>query len=125
MKEDFVSLKLAKKLKERGFMYSTETIYFEDGGIGIYTGCNKTLDSNLFPRPTIPQVLKWLREEKKIYIDIPSFPTYANKDRVAFAVIVKHGSDGYSMKEYESSQSYSKWDETALVGIEYALDNLI
>ena len=129
MNEDYVSFELAKKLKEKGYPQDTSgswnmtsSCYAEDGRFykgGCITDVNRSYTS-----PTISQVLKWLRE-KKIYIDIPSFPTYANKDRVAFAVVVKHGSDGYSMKEYESTQSYSKWNEAALVGIEYALDNLI
>ena len=125
MHEDYVSFELAKKLKEKGFLYSTETIYFEDGGIGIYTGCNKTLDSNLFPRPTIPQVLKWLREKKKVYIDIETCPSFATAHKVSFIATVKLNSIGSDMDDYCMLYSHCRWEDAAVDGIEYALDNLI
>ena len=36
MGEDFVTFELAKKLKKKGFWYTTDTLYFKDGGIGVY-----------------------------------------------------------------------------------------
>lgn len=127
MKEDYVPFELAKKLKEKGFSMSSNLRY------AVYNKENMVSERILYWNrfkheplaPTIPQVLKWLREEKEIYIDVASFPTYVTKNRVEFAVIVKHDSDGYDMKEIEMAQTFSEWNEAALVGIEHVVNNLI
>ena len=118
MNEDYVSFELAKKLKEKGFSCTTETIYFEDGGIGVYTGHDKTLGSDLFPRPYISQVLKWLRE-KQIMVEIP----ISLMDNGNWAYSFRIQTEGY----YESSiiSDYKSWEEAALICIKYILDNLI
>lgn len=44
---------------------------------------------------------------------------------VEFCVIVRHSSNGHSMIDHEEDLSCSKWEDAALAGIEYALDNLV
>ena len=139
---EFVSIEIAKKLKEKGFAEKCLAYYVEGDSIilnesmpesegevfnmeNLLFSCNRECSESMFDAPTITQVLKWLREDKKVYIDVVSFSTYTTKNRVAFAVVVRHDSDGYSMKECEHAQSFSKWEDAALAGIEYALDNLV
>lgn len=125
MNEDFVTFNLAKKLKEKGFNKCVCGYYWETGGLSI---CNTPMNSNAlkneFSAPTISQVLKWLREEKKIHIVID----------------VCNGNWEYSIKEkirLDESLQYisqtipvpicrgSSYEEAAIAGIEYCLDNLI
>ena len=72
MGEDFVTFELAKKLKKKGFWYTTDTLYFKDGGIGVYVGHKPCHEHGLYSRPTIAQVLKWLRKEHGLHIEITS-----------------------------------------------------
>lgn len=82
MNEDFVTYELANKLKEKGFReecftryYHSDKAYFEINSYhpnteSVFYCYNNDEDLSRFyiDAPTIPQVLKWLREEKKIHI---------------------------------------------------------
>ena len=72
--EDFVNLKLAQKLKEKGFSLEKMEIYgkFDSDGLfhpQLYFNYIETMDCNEIIAPTISQVLKWLRDEKKLHIE--------------------------------------------------------
>lgn len=79
---EFVTFEIAKKLKEKGFRMPCIAHYcYSDGVVlkfNITVGCIRgsnvkclNNESNIYTdAPTISQVLKWLREEKKIHIQI-------------------------------------------------------
>ena len=126
MKEDFVSFDIAKKLEEKGFDCKTRYGYLPPMPVLLEAFCDTNWSAkNGYSAPTIAQALKWLREEKKIYIDIVSFPSCITNDMVEFKPIVSYGSDGLTMKQHESAKTSGEWGEAALDGIEYVLDNLI
>lgn len=128
--EDFVTFGIAKKLKEKEFReecfaryYCSDKTYFERNSYDPNTESafycyNNDEDLGRFyiDAPTISQVLKWLREEKKMHIIIPA----------SFE-------DGYwwevrdfnrEISEYSYAE-YTSYEEASLAGIEYVLDNLI
>lgn len=128
--EDFVTFDIAKKLKDKGFKeecfaryYCSDKIYFERNSYhpdteSIFYCYNNDEDLGRFyiDAPTISQVLKWLRKEKKMHIIIPA----------SFE-------DGYwwevrdfnrEISEYSCVEDTS-YEEAAISGIEYVLDNLI
>ena len=114
MKEDFVTYDLAVKLKEKGFEWDKITTYNP-----------RTKVRNNHIEPTISQVLKWMREEKGLHIEIVSTAygyTYIVSDTPN-----KGGTDRmYS--EYRGSNDGGAWDdynECVLDAIEYVIDNLI
>lgn len=126
--EDFVPFKLAQKLKEKGFReeclchYVGEDLYYNiESPIAnnqLWFSHNKF--DNIWHRdnhdaPTISQVLKWLRKEKKLYVGV----TYLPKD-LYYATIQYIGD--YKKTIYPDD-SYDNWEEAALNGIEYAIDN--
>jgi hypothetical protein len=116
MNEDFVNFEIAKKLKEKGFREKCMWHYYDDTK-DIYKSSSPqcyNYGGNTSDAPTIPQVLKWLREEKKIHIGVLYHGYYAvwiqpMKRNEAEHVI-------HDCKTYE---------EAELEGIEYVLDNLI
>lgn len=137
MKEDFVTFELAQKLKEKGFkepcMNASNPFectyrngwceYLEERDDEfIHESDLKEGDLLL---PTISQVLKWLREEKEMYITIIPYATCSTRNRVAYYFRVQYNSDGITMQSYEDGEIYCKWPDCALAGIEYVLDNLI
>ena len=109
--EDFVPFDLAVKLKEKGFPIKTKT----EGKFGL----TKVKEVDILP--TISQVLKLLREDKEV--DLVIEPIYffdKNKHReygvrIFAPPLNKPVHCGY----------FSTWEETALSGIEYIIDNLI
>ena len=84
MNEDLAPFELAKKLKDKGFecmypiaMYNEKGVFHE-----LYTsvGNMQYYDYDDFDErdtiaPTISQVLKWLREEKKLHLEISFWST--------------------------------------------------
>ena len=70
MNEDYVSLEVAKLLKEKGFDWFCEKRYIEndehdyepDGKVLVYVGFI------YYKKPTLYMAQKWLREEKEIHI---------------------------------------------------------
>lgn len=105
--EDFVPYELAVKLNEAGFNYDTKEIY----------EINVLLERYFeIPKPTISQVLKWLREEKKIYISAE----VEREDWFEYKIV-------QTIKNTRTSGTrvYETYTEAILAGIEYVLDNLI
>ena len=142
---DFVSFELAKKLKEKGFEIPTRSIVAMYNEQGVFFTLTTAADYQVSPSgykcrcyydyddfdehdfiaPTISQVLKWLREEKKIhikpvlwsmgwYVDIRSFTKETDEDGVA-----------YEDKFEFQSIDYETYEEAVIAGANYCLENLI
>jgi hypothetical protein len=132
---DFVVFELSKKLKEKGFPQvkkGTLAMYDERGE--WYSMAETIDEAYLFEDfdehdcvcPTISQVLKWLREEKEIYIVIQPFPTMATKNKICWSWDFKWNSDGVYIEHMSPDYvTYSTYEQAALAGIEYILGNLI
>lgn len=139
MNEDFVTFDLAKKLKEKGFKEKCLAYYDVEDNVGLlyntqysdealpcqYTDllqCHNTGEAETQPddsencvdAPTISQVLKWLREEKKIHIGISPQWQYTVYDMRCNPWIGR-----------SDMQNYDDYTKAVIAGIEYCLDNLI
>lgn len=138
--EDFVPFSLAKKLKEKGFREECLAYYTSEYTLYNNTICltedkylclseidyNEFLKSNneetklenICDAPTISQVLKWLREEKKIFIDIRTSIDLNGKEHFSYYIIYNKVSirEGYTDFDW-------KFEQAALAGIEYVIDN--
>jgi hypothetical protein len=129
---DFVSFKLAQKLKEKGFILEKTEIYgkFDSDGLfhpQLYFNYIETMDCDEIIAPTISQVLKWLRDEKKISIEptIHCFlewicSIYGFSDRLVD--FTQYSNDGIDDTVFIFYDSY---EQAALAGIEYTINNLI
>lgn len=147
MNEDFVPYELAVKLKEKGFPQSPDwfnySSYYEwDGLRKIHSLCNASVwfDSNtnrdnIYIAPTISQVFKWLREEKRIFVAINIGYCYESDERPfptnsKMEPILKGYYYGiWELDNLNDKNGHSEYFETpelaALAGIEYVIDNLI
>lgn len=135
MNEDFVTFEIAKKLKEKGFRmpciahytYLDRNVLKFNIGIGCIRGSNvKCMNdaSDIYTdAPTISQVLKWLREEKRMFVivEIANSGWYHTIEPNIRWENGELKSDKYIMS-FKHKESY---EQAALAGIEYALDNLI
>ena len=130
--ENFVSFEIANKLKEKGFSLEKTEIYgkFDSDGLfhpQLYFNYIETMDCDEIIAPTISQVLKWLREEKKISIEptIHCFlewicSIYGFSDRLVD--FTQYSNDGIDDTVFIFYDSY---EQAALAGIKYSLDKLI
>jgi hypothetical protein len=139
---EFVPLRIAKKLKEKGFKeecvahyYSNDpTCRIKNTALADYVQqpfCIESIKRSwnrcelnpcssgcYYDVPTISQVMKWLREEKKIHICI----SYSDNINTMweYEIILLDGA------LYQNADStYMSYEEATLAGIEYVLDNLI
>lgn len=131
--EDFVNFSIAKKLKENGFpQHIAEDAYIIDNyGENEYQ-IGDRLPIPLIPdymddiaAPTISQVLKWLREEKKYHIEF-----VGNACGYLFIIsdVPSEGGTDRYCSDYSGPNDGGTWDkyeDCAIASIEYCLDNLI
>ena len=115
-----VSFDLAKKLKEKGFNHKTRCgflppIKFVHEAFTDTDWCAK----NGYPAPTISQVLKWLREEKRIEVNA----CWDNFDAkwIGYASEMEKP----DLVGYYTSIDYDSYEEAAIASINWTLDNLI
>ena len=132
MKEDYVSFEIAKKLKEKGFREECLSYYNKIGRLaknGFTAEDGKYLEYDnfyacqnhfnaLYDAPTIAQVLKWLREVHKIHILIE----YVFSEDTEYSCEVQLIG---SYERYWPNGVFETYEQSAIAGIEYALDNLI
>jgi hypothetical protein len=132
--EDFVTYDIAVKLKEKGFdklclLYYTDKQKLVQNSVqsticdaicinDVLNSYNR-LKNNYTDVPTISQVLKWLREEKGLHIEIQY--TFSEETLWDFEVLRIGSYKGW----LNNRLPLNSYEEAALVGIEYVLDNLI
>lgn len=138
--EDFVPYELAVKLKEKGFREECLCHYIDNDLVyniespitnnQLWFSHNKF--DNIWHRdnidaPTISQVLKWLREEKKIHFE---FVAAAYGYNVIISQTPETGGTYlyYTHPNDDGPNDDGAWDryeDAALYCIEYVIDNLI
>ena len=129
---DFVTFEIAKKLKKKGlkmacighfldghFFYNKTFVTYADISHIAKSYNDNEREILCVDLPVISQVLKWLRQEKNIHISI-DYQCRFNKWYWC----------AYSIDKAERVEEYSEWiykdyEEAALAGINYILDNVI
>lgn len=121
--EDFVTLEIAKKLKEKGFTCQYPIAMCNEVGefYPLYSSTEFYYDYNDFDEydfiaPTISQVLKWLRKEKQIYVSVE----VEQKEWFEYKIVnlVKN-------TRMNGTHVYETYEDAIIAGIEYVIDKLI
>ena len=125
--EDYVSLEIAKLLKEKGF---DEGCSFVVNAISksvmpvSWPTTNSDIEDekiNLIALPTLQMSMKWLREVHKIYIDIS--PTYCEVEKTIHFIWQILDSNYDVVGDCEIF--YGKYETACEEAIKYCLENLI
>ena len=111
----FLTGPIVKQLKEKGFGYDLPITYDYK---------NQTYQHSVEPR--ISQVLDWLRTEKNI--DIVIYPIdactlYMGGEKYILS-IYRDGRRDYKI-HHDNIDKYVKWEDAAVAGIKYVIDNLL
>ena len=135
--KDFITYELAVKLKEKGYpqhicdyAYIIEDDYEENKCVVRDREYIPFIPEYLptIAAPIISQVLKWLREEKKIYVGITYMPKVPNETGVLndfyYPTFQKIGLFE-PMFFIGNGKNYDTYEQAAIAGIEYVLDDLI
>ena len=124
---EFVTYEIGKKLQEKGYthgyncfgyrpIYSDEyTIkYLID--VGAY---ERGYYGENIPCPTISQVFKWMREKNNIHI------TVGQSGETKWCYVIVYLNEAYFDNSNIIKSKFDTYEQAALAGIEYVLDNLI
>lgn len=123
--EDFVSFEIAKKLKRKEFNEGCYK-YYEDKELKwsnspwLETRYNDYLP-HITAAPTISQVLKWLRKEKRLHISQKPYPC---EDGLMWMYEIRKFNK-HIVFVVANKTGFVEAEEASLAGIEYAIDNLI
>ena len=118
IREQYVSLETAKILKEKGFDWGCYKVYNKEGVVGISTVIEdipinyKNIDY-YFLCPTMQMVLRWLRENHKLHIEVEVY--YCEDGQMWLAKIQRIG-DGCTtlIKTCMCNDTYETAIENAL-----------
>ena len=125
---EIVPYELAKKLKEKGFNAESKySLGYYDKLGNFMSAADHWFLNGWIIAPTISQVLKWLREEKKIDISPCCYRDFQGEFMGWYYLIVDMRADvwQYIAEETRKDNSKSTYESAALAGIEYVIDNLI
>ncbi len=134
LKEDYVTLEVAKLLKEKGFRelvsHSINKTYRDDrNDVSIWTS-DRPENYNDIPEeenhfckyscPTIQMAMKWLRENKSFHItvDLIDFLEHGYVYTVKIVNCV-------SFHEYKLEDTENSYENGCIAGLEYCLKNLV
>lgn len=129
MNEYIVSYDIAVKLKEKGYPMPKRVIFgiYEDDKSFRLRQVQSFFIQRKVVAPTISQVLKWLREVKGI--DVLPQRGHINLDNNGKATRY-YNVNIYFERRFacaldNDEQDYSTYEQAAIAGIEYVIDNLI
>lgn len=136
--KDFIPYELAVKLKEKGFREKCVWHYYDDTKDSYKSSLPQCYNygGNTSDAPTISQVLKWLRDEKKLYVE-PCILADADTDAdgkviteyTYWSFSITHIETGdmiyFEYEQHIDDKRFDSYEESALAGIDYILDNLI
>lgn len=119
-KEDYVSLEVAKLLKEKGFNERCERRFVEKIDGTEREGWNDDLcaicevyDVIYYPKPTLYEAAKWLRVNHRILVT----PYYVTDDKYTYHILRMDEGNNYC----HNYSQYDSYEEALNAGIEEAL----
>ena len=123
--EDYCSYEVAKLLKEKGFDEPCDNYYDQSSDEPQQLTLDEMYYSydEFLKAPTQQMAMKWLREEKNIFIVIePHAYDYVNEKNKSYSCSLWIGDNYY---EYLESKDYPSYEEAVESAIKYSLENLI
>lgn len=129
--EDYVSFETAKLLKEKGFDEECEHAYFNGAFFnkeeyGFVLGDDFTVGDLVFA-PTLQMAMKWLREEKKLNIEVTIvFDRDGGEWHFVYGFnIISLTPPDYEVKAEDDYPGFETYEEACEASIKYCLENLI
>jgi len=117
-KEDYVSLEVAKLLKEKGFGVPCLSQYTERGTIwNCQEPENFNATEGCYSRPTLYEAAKWFRENHNIHIDVKCTAYFKPLNRCDYICEIF----ALSSHQFIDTEIYHKYEEALNAGIHEAL----
>lgn len=125
MKEAYVSLEVAKLLKEKGFSEETNWYYNSKGSCEPFSAWVSAMPYDYSPMPTHQMACAWLREKHNILISIIPQEVKVGVDKLCYA-IYRITEDGYTpLYNGYINSLINPYEKTVEAALKYSLKNLI
>lgn len=122
--EEICTFEVCKFAKEKGFDVDCEAFYYGDGFLQFarFENWNGRYISR-FSAPTQSLLQRWLREEKKIVVEVGY---YSVEQKYYWRVFDTSKCDGFAsfIPPSKSMSRYDTWEQALGYGLEYALKEL-
>lgn len=117
--EDYVSLEVAKLLKEKGYCLPCDSFYTLEGFIKFRSIADNFNRLTAYSRPTLYEAQKWLRSVKGLHVEV----IYMSEDYWLYEILTiqNHNLIGLSDRK---NVKYNSYEEALSAGVFEAL-NLI
>ena len=127
IQEQYVSFETAKLLKEKGFDIPVNTYrddFIQHGKVVISR--QECLSEDFYPAPTQALAMRWLREEKHIYIQI-MLDSWACGGHLGYYIVIQKTDSDFEMMLQDAVDEvfYSTYEEAAEAAIKYCLEKLV
>lgn len=122
--ENYVSFKIAKLLKEKGFDEHCVYVYRHDGSEDIWDADKEDIACQ---KPTLAMAMKWLREVHKISVEpLPDWLD-SNHENIheGWYCEIRNLTDMSYDADYFEHKKYSTYEEACEAAIKYCLEILI
>ena len=131
--EDYVSFETAKLLKEKGFDADIDLWYNSDGEIFhlYHYDYNATKYFACVQCPTLQMVMKWLREEHNLFVEIQYATSLLLQPHTTIYFQIYYMSLDYTtsgknmLPDDYIREYYTSYEDACEAAIKYCLENLI
>ena len=120
--ECYVSIEVAKLLKEAGFDWEIKTFYFMDqlGETMLGDAKNHNFSNQFISAPTLEVAQRWLMEEKNLILLIDITPSYCNGKPMGYKFVIHVSCGNHILGEWKDT-----YEEAQEAGIKKALEIII
>lgn len=118
--EDYVSLEVAKLLKEKGYCWPCNSFYTLEGLIKFRTIADNFNRLTAYSRPALYEAQKWLREKYNIHLCIKILRFYKPTQRADYICDIL----SLNTRQFKETRIYNSYEEALNAGVFEAL-NLI
>ncbi len=132
MKEAYVSYKVAKLLKGKGFDWEVHSFYEKDKDMGYSCWSNNyNTHDDLYSAPTQQTACRWLREEKGIHISADIYKDSSNDadgnvvDEWTYWAWTFYWLPSGNIGDEEGYDQFDSYEDAVEAALEYVLKNLI
>lgn len=121
VEEAYCPIEYAKRLQELGFPLEASNRPYVGWAMGVKIA--KKVEEELYSNITHQIALRWLREEKNIYIDICTLSPMA----YCFRVSLISNTTGYLYENYvcEEGERFYTYEDAVLQALDYVLNNIL
>lgn len=111
--EDYVTLEVAKLLKEKGYCWPSDSFYTLEGVIKFRSIADNFNRLTAYSRPTLYEAQKWLREKFNIHLDTKVLCFYKPTQKADYICDIL----SLNTRQFKETKIYNSYEAALNAGI--------